>query len=526
MYSGAKPSIYANYDKGLTDKYDYIVCGAGSAGCVVAGRLAEDSDIRVLVLEAGGPDNTPNIDNLAWHENIYTSHVWDLVSEPEPGLNGRATLLPMGRVVGGGSSVNAFVYLRGHKLDYDEWAALTGDPKWSFENVLSVYKSIERWAGPDNPAYRGKNGKLWCEPTTDIHPAAVALKETGSAFGIQPVDDMNAEAMLMPNSIGHPNVILNGGKRSSLARDYLYPVLYKKNITVLTGAMVQQVLFDGDKAIGVEFVKGGERYVVEADREIVLSTGAVKTPHLLMLSGIGAEQELAQVGIKTRINLPGVGKNLQDHPLVASCVWEYHEPIAPRGTQSQCTAMLKVNSTVDAPDILSGQTQIPFLSEALMPRYPLPENGWSYVVGCAKPRSRGRVEIRSDDPSANPAVHCGFLSDPHDVQTLMRGVELTREIGNSKEMAAYAKREISPGPLSAHDLENFVRDGGWTFFHLSGSCKMGTDDMSVVDSDLRVRGVRNLRIADTSVFPTIPRCNTMAPAAMVGEQLVRMLLAS
>ena len=509
----------------LQDRYDYVVCGAGSAGCVVAAELAASGDASVLLIEAGGSDDVPGVLDTLWF-NIFMNpeYYWVFNGEPEPQINNRKPLLPMGKVMGGGSSVNALVYARGHKADYDGWASALEDDKWSYANVLDIYRRIEHFEGPDNPL-RGRGGRLWTELPSEIHEIAVALKGAGQSFGIPAVDDVNAETMEREAGIGHPNVIVKDGMRHNIARAFLYPVLAQPNITVLTGATVRRVDFDGDRATGVEVNWRGENRTVGAGTRVVLSTGALKTPQLLMLSGVGPAEHLAEHGIDTVSDLPGVGENFQDHPLVAGSIWEYRNPIPPVGTGSQCVFFANVNDVPGAPDIMPVQLQIPFASEVHSQRPNIPQSAWTIVPGLAKPRSRGRVTLASSNVADAPITRTGFLSDPHDLETLLLGMELVRELGNSPEMSSYVAREVMPGPVGVSEKAEFIRDGVATYYHMAGTAKMGVDSdpMAVLDSNLAVRGTRGLSVADTSAMPDIPRGNTMAPAAMIGYQLAQLL---
>lgn len=509
----------------LSGQYDYIVCGAGAAGCVVAAELAKSGDASVLLIEAGGSDDKPGVLNPLWL-NIFLDpeFYWVFNGEPEAQINNRRPLLPMGKVMGGGTSVNALVYTRGHKADFDGWAKELGDEKWSYSNVIDIYREMEHFEGPQSPL-RGRGGRLWTELPSEIHDVAHSLKSAGSSFGLPAVDDMNAETMEREAGIGHPNVIVKDGMRHNIAKAFLYPILAQPNITVLPGANVQKIVFEGDRATGVEVVWQGQKRTIAAGVHTILSTGALKTPQLLMISGVGDAQHLAEHDIQTVANLPGVGRNLQDHPLVAGSIWEYRTPMPPVGTGSQCVFFANVNSEPGAPDLMPVQLQSPFASEVHGQRDDIPESGWSIVPGLAKPRSRGRVMLSSSDPNDHPVTQTGFLSDPHDLETLHRGLQFVREIGNSSEMSSYVSREVMPGPLNKQEMTDFIRNGVATYFHMACTAKMGADGdpMAVLDSNLSVRGVRGLSVADTSAMPDITRGHTMAPAAMIGYQLSRVL---
>ncbi|MDR7127583.1 GMC family oxidoreductase N-terminal domain-containing protein [Pseudotabrizicola sp. 4114] len=513
--------------KNLKASYDYIICGAGSAGCVLAAELSErNPEASILLLEAGGADDAAGILDLLWIK-IYQdpSLFWLFQGLPNPLLNNRIPPLPMGRVIGGGSSVNALIYARGHKADYDGWAQQLGDDRWSYQNVVKTFLAMEDYEGPASPL-RGVGGKFHSSVQTDIAPLARDMRSAGGSFGLPVVEDINAETMERDGGIAYSNIIEKDGKRGSVARAFLHPVLASPNITVLTNATVLGLAMEGTRATGVSLRWRDETRVISASSRVILSSGALKTPQILMLSGIGPAAHISKFGISPKVDLPGVGENFHDHPLVASCAWEAPYDFDPMANGSQCVYFANVNSPAGAPDLMPVQMQIPFVSPENASSAKMPErNLWVIVPGLAKPRSRGSVYLKSDNIMDDPAVDTRFLSVQHDFDTLLLGIEQAREIGNSAAMRDHVLREVLPGPKSRDDLKEFVRNGCSTYYHMCGTARMGTDtdEMAVTLSDLSVRGVENLSIADTSIFPDVPRSNTMVPAAMVGYKLADIL---
>ncbi|WP_164738251.1 GMC family oxidoreductase [Frigidibacter oleivorans] len=515
----------AFYDsRQLEAEYDYIVCGSGSAGSVVARRLAEDGDATVLLIEAGGSDNHPSILNPSvWFTNVGTERAWNFHSVAQPGTNGRNVALPMGRAIGGGSSINGMAYVRGHKLDFDRWADITGDTGWNYENALSTFRRIENFDGPADPGYRGTGGILTMQKDNDIQPVARALRAAGPAAGLAAFDDINGAAMESASFIGHPDIKVRDRQRVNVPADYLYPILDQGNITVITGATVSRVEVTGDRATGVSFVWNGETRRVGARGEIILSMGAIHTPKVLMHSGIGDEKVLRKAGVRTILDLPGIGKNLQDHTQ-ATCIWEFREHTPPAALLfSQSIYFTNVGGG-DRPDINAVQLQIPFPSERTAQDYDIPETGWSILSGLANPRSRGTVEIVDDNPETEVRIVSNILTADEDMRAMRHGIELARELGASPEMRDFVKREVMPGPITGAELESYIRDSASCYFHMSGTCQMGNGPDSVVTPDLKVKGIEGLRIADTSIMPEITMVPTMPPAVFIGEragQLIR-----
>jgi choline dehydrogenase len=510
----------------LRQEYDYIVVGSGSGGAVVAGRLAAETDARVLLLEAGNTDQVDAVLNPGlWPTNIRSERDWGHSAAPSPAVNNRSLILPMGKVVGGGSSVNASVWSRGHKNDFDSWAAATGDAGWSYANVLEIYKRIEDWQGTPDAARRGKGGRLWVAPAKNPNPIANAMLDAAASVGIPKFDDQNGALMEGAGGVAIANLRIRDGRRRNLPSDYLYQSLKRPNLTLLTGAEVQTLKMEGNRVRGVTFMRDGKVQTVRAARRVVLCAGAINTPKILMLSGIGDETELKRHGIKTAVKLPGVGRNFQDHVLVAGCIWEYNEALPPANNAAEATFFWKSDASLPTPDLQPFQIEVPFASEVTGPQFKAPAGAWTIAPGLVRPKSRGRVTLASAKPADMAKVDGAFLRHPDDVKALLRGIELCREIGNSAAMKSYVKREVMPGKLSGDEMANFLRNAAGTYFHESCTCKMGRDEQAVVDGKLSVRGVRGLSIADASVMPAVSTGNTMAPTVIIGERMADILMA-
>ena len=512
--------------KNLKDSYDYIVVGSGSAGAVVASRLAEESNASVLVLEAGGTDQVDAVINpLMWGSNIMSERDWKYMAQPSKHVNGRSLILPMGKVVGGGSSINASIWARGHENDFNFWADETGDDAWGYENVLSIYRRIENWQGEADSNRRGKGGRLWVTPAKNPNPIAPAmLKAAAATAGIPTYSDTNGAMMEGKGGAALTNLRIKDGRRQSIASDYLYGALKKPNITLLTGATVLNLELKGTTVSGLVFEKEGKKHTVNANKRVILSAGAINTPRILMQSGIGRSQDLEKVGIKPVHDLQGVGQNFQDHVLAGGCIWEYKKPLPPQYSGAEAALFWKSNSALDTPDLQPTQAEFPYASEVTGKDYKVPPGSWSIAVGLVRPLSTGEIKLTSSDPQAPLNIDGGFLKESADVDALVRGIELSRELGNSAEMSEFAKKEVMPGPLNKADMVNFARNATGTYFHQSCTCKMGKDSMSVVDNKLSVYGIENLSIADASVMPRISTGNTMAPTVIIGERMADILL--
>lgn len=508
----------------LQPRYDFIVCGAGSSGSVVARRLAENPDATVLLLEAGGDDTDPAVVEAGqWPANLGSERDWAFKSAPDPRINGRSIPMSMGKVLGGGSSINVMVWARGHRSDWDLFAAEAGDPAWGYPAVLEMYRRIEDWHGPADPDYRGTGGPVFVQPAPEPSPLASATLMAAREVGIPTFESQNGRMMDGPGGAAITDVRFRNGKRASVFRSYTYPMLDRPNLTVLTHALVTRVRLNGNRATGVEFSHRGASLAIEADCEVVLSMGAMHTPKVLMYSGIGDESELNRVGIRVRQHLPGVGANLQDH-LALNCVWESRIPLPPRNNMAESTVYWTESST-DTPDVLLCQAEVPLAVDEAVARYGLPAAGWTMFAGVAHPKSRGRVGLTGANPGDPIRIDANVFDEPEDLKAVTCAMQLARAIGNSAALSPFVKGEVMPGDVGGIELDEFVRTAASGFWHSCGTAKMGTDYDAVVDASLRVHGIERLRVADASIMPRITSGNTMAPCVIIGERAGEMLVA-
>jgi choline dehydrogenase len=507
----------------LRPHYDFIVCGSGSSGSVVARRLAENADISVLLLEAGGSDDVPSVmEANQWPTNLGSDRDWAFQAQPNPHLNGRSIPMNMGKVLGGGSSINVMAWSRGHKNDWDYFASEAGDPAWSYESVLNIYRRIEDWNGAPDPKYRGTGGPIFVQPASDPNPIAPAMLEGTRSVGIPSFENPNGRMMEGAGGCSILDVRIRDGKRLSVFRSYTYPYMDRPNLTVLTQALVTQITFEGKRATGVECTYSGRAHRISARHEVVLSLGAIHTPKVLMQSGIGDEVELQRLGIPLVQHLPGVGQNFQDHPAIG-CIWEYQKPFAPRNSTGQSTFFWKSDPRLDTPDIQTCQAEIPIAAGEMLVRHNAPAGSWTMFVGVVRPNSRGRIRLTGPNPADPVQIETNMMSHSDDLKTAIAAVQLCREIGNSPALHPFTKREVMPGNLKGAELENFVRDSVVTYWHQTCTAKMGRDSMSVVDGKLKVYGIENLRVADGSIMPRITTGNTMAPCVIIGERAAEIL---
>ena len=517
-------------------RYDYVIVGAGSAGCVLANRLSEDPDVEVLLIEAGGRDDSDLIRiPAAFPALMRTDKDWDHLSGYEPGCNNRRIFLPRGRVLGGSSSTNGMVYIRGHRLDYDEWRDL-GCAGWGWDEMLPCFKRAEdNERGADE--LHGAGGPLSVSDGRSRNPIAKAFIDTAIANGLKANDDFNGPEQ---DGVGWHQVTQRDGLRCSTAGAYLRPALARPNLRVETNVQVLKVLFDGTRAIGVQGARLGEVLDFRASTEVIVSCGAYNSPQLLMLSGIGRPDELAQLQIDPVAESPGVGLNLSDHPACGAVYLALHEDslfgamnpdnlaslaASGRGPLTSSIAeaggFWRTRGGLDAPDVQLHCIPALLLEEGLVPGH---AHGFTVAANVAKPLSRGRVALVSPDPTAKPLIVHNYYAEPDDLKAQIEGLRLCMEIARTEPLSdSVAQPYLAPASTSDEDVAAHVRARAQTAYHPVGTCKMGVDELAVVDPQLRVRGVEGLRVVDASIMPTIPRGNTNAPTIAVAERAAELI---
>jgi choline dehydrogenase len=521
-------------------KADYVIVGAGSAGCVLANRLTEDPAGRVLLIEAGGRDWSPYIHVPAGFMKMldHPTLTWGYLAEPDPGTAGRAILYPRGRVLGGSSSINGLIYVRGQPEDFDHWAQL-GNRGWGWDEVLPFFKKAENWEGGETEV-RGGGGPLFTSKM-DRSPLCAAVIEAGREIGLEYREDVNDLPSGAGDSIGWCQQTRGGRWRASTARTYLRPAMKRPNLQVVVKAQVNRIVFDGRRAVAVEYQRGGSVERAEAECEVILSAGAVNSPHILQLSGVGAPEHLQRVGLAVHHALPGVGQSLQDHYIArmsypvsgAATVNERSRGLALAGevvhyfvtgkgmltySASLAAASVKVLEESATPDVQCSIAPGSFKDGQIgeLDDYPgITAGAWQM-----RPLSRGYVEAKSSDPREAPAINPRYLSEQTDRRAIIGGLRFVRRLFAAPALAKYCGAEILPGAdiESDDELLDYARQKGSTVYHATCTCKMGSDQMAVVDDQLRVHGLERLRVIDASVMPTVTSTNTNAPTIMIAEK--------
>ncbi|MBV9002456.1 MAG: GMC family oxidoreductase N-terminal domain-containing protein [Solirubrobacterales bacterium] len=498
-------------------QYDYVIVGAGSSGCVLARRLVERTNATVLILEAGPSDeDVPSIDDpTRWVENIGGAHDYAYRYEPNPSLDGRSMLLSRGKVLGGSGSINALVWARGHRDDFDGWAA-AGNPGWDYESVLPLFRRSEDWEDGESE-YRGSGGPMHIERARNLHLVAQALIDAGLSLGMPYLDDI---IVPQPEGTGPINTNVRHGSRVSPSAAFLRPLVGHDRLTILTGAEVTAVRLAGNRCTGIEAIIDGAIRTIAASEEVILSAGAIDTPRLLMLSGIGPAADLTRLGIRSVVDLPGVGHNLQEHPIIAGLCFEPERALGPLNNNLEGSiAFWHSNRALTVPDLAFVAVQIPYVSDEIAATYPPPTNGFCIAPGLMRVESRGYLKLRSATPSGPLEVQANLLAEPADLDAIADGIELGLELATQPAFRDLIHRWIAPThQLTRNQILSFARQACLPYFHPVGTCTMGTHEQAVVDPELRVHGIAGLRIADASIMPTITSANTQAPTVMIAER--------
>ncbi len=531
----------------MDKNYDYIIIGAGSAGCVLANMLSSDPKNKVLLLESGGKD-----DSFLFNAPLGVAVLlqtgrgdWGFNSEPMKDAHNKSIKYPRGKVLGGSSSINGMIYIRGHSTDYDEWAAL-GNKGWSFNEVLPYFKKSEDNERGESE-FHGAGGPLKVSTPSPINNFSLAIIESAKRRGHLKTDDFNGKEQ---DGFGVYQRTISNGRRWSAAKGYLRPVQHRSNLTVLIDTHVTRILIEDKRAIGVEISINGELTKALAAKEVLLSAGSIQSPQVLMLSGLGPKEHLAEFKIKPILDLPGVGKNLFDHSLnliiysakgssapvknwkaiykgplaILNYIFRGKGPIATGG--GDAGGFIRTLPELSKPDIQYHLAGLVYPTGLDKPGSGLPDDGYTALITVLHPHSVGEIRLKSANPLDAPAIDLRFFEDPRDMETAVRGFKIIREILNGDPLNKHFIKEILPGEAVQTDEEirEYLREYPGTTFHPVGTCKMGHDKMAVVDDRLKVRGIKGLRVVDASIMPTLVGGNTNAPTIMIAEKAADMIL--